>query len=603
MSEWDDDDPGAVDDDGAYDPIVEGYEDAGPARPGDDELDGPGPLGCPVVPLGTHQGRYYYVTTLGELTYLRAREHTDLALLGLMGGNDRWLWRMFPVVRPDGQGGERPVGWHAKRAATWLMNQCTRAGLVDVTAELRGLGTWRGPQGDDGRAGLIVHAGDAVLVGGQWQRPGRHGAHIYGADRRLDKPGNTPLTPAQAEQLLGLLNCWRIRGPGVVYRLLLGFLGAATMPGALDWRPAIWLVGAKETGKTTLQSLFAELLGSTAVAISNTSEAAIRHVLGIHALTVLVDEFETANLGPVVESVLDLVRVASSGRSGKVVRGGMDGRPVFSTLVASFAFSSIHTPHLSSADRSRLTVFEFGPLDQDPETVSAFEAARAAVAGFGPALRRRCLDAWPRLSRTLSVVQAALAAQGHGNRARDQLGTLLAWSHLLLSDAELQPAEAEALVAELDAAAMAEEADDLEDHQQWLLHLLASRVPDWQAGERRPIGRLIVECRDLPGGAHAAENKPREELANIGLQVVDDERRRPHGPWLLVSNSSPDIARIFQGTRWEKVRWRDLLLRSPAAHVAGQVRFHAGFGSKAVAVHMDELPMGDRFGSSVSIGR
>lgn len=599
MSDWDDV-PGPDDAD-AYDPIVEGVDsaEAPPAPPpevGDGE--GPGPEGCPVVPVGTHRQRFYYITALGELTWLAPKDHgSDMAILALFGGDQRWLWDRFPATRSSGpEGGEeRQVGWHAKRAGGWLMRQCSDVGLVDVAAELRGLGTWRGGADDQGHRPLVFHAGDGVLVvggkdGGTWKRPGRHGGHLYGADRKIDRPGKTALTTAQARQLLELLKLWRIRGPDVNYRLLLGFIAAASLPGALEWRPSVWMVGAKETGKTTLQSIVGELLGSTGVQISNTSEAAIRHVLGVHALAVMVDEFETSNLGPVVESVLDLVRVASSGRSGKVVRGGMNGQPVFSTLVASFAFSSIHTPHLSSADRSRLTVFEFGALDGSTDGLLAFEKAREAVAGFGPAFRRRCLDAWPRFSRTLSIVQAALAAQGHGNRSRDQLGTLLAWSHLLLADDDMHPDEADDLVADLDAAAMAEEADDLEDHDQWLLHLLASRDPDWHSGERRPIGRLIMDVLSTQ------DTRARDVLANLGLQVVDDEAKRPYGPWLLVSNTSPDLARTFQGTRWEKVRWRDLLLRVPAAHVAGQTRFHEGLSTKAIAVHVNSLPLGDRFG-------
>lgn len=234
----------------------DGRDDPPPVTPQDD---GPDPETCAVKPLGTYGGRYYYLTRLGQLAELGYSHHTTLGIGGrLFEGDVAWLEHHFPRYAGRGKNAE-VVGFDDGKAAWWFMRRAAACGIVDVAADLRGLGAWADPD-DPGR--LVFHAGDAVLIGGKWCPPGRHGRHLYAAERRIDRPGDVALSKADAGDLLKLIGGWRYAGRDITPRLILGWLVAAGVPGALEWRPSIWFSGDKGTGKTTLLWLLYKLLGS-----------------------------------------------------------------------------------------------------------------------------------------------------------------------------------------------------------------------------------------------------------------------------------------------------------------------------------------------------
>lgn len=566
--------------------------DDGAVPPADDgDGPGPGPEGCPVVPLGTQGQRFYYLTRLGQMVYLRPRDHTSLGIAGgLFEGDVSWLWRRFPMSKGSGKR-EQQIGWDCGLAAEWLMRQAAECGIVDVASEVRGLGTWADDEHPDK---LIVHAGDSVLVDGQWRTPGRYGRYLYAGDRGIDRPGNTPLTPQQADELLKLIGSWRFRGGEISARIILGWLVGASLPGALDWRPSVWIAGAKETGKTTLLWLLARLLGSTALELAHLSEAGVRQALGINALAVLVDEFEVQDLGNIVSEVMRFVRVASSGRSGRVVKGGMDGAPVFTTLVGSFAFSSIYRPPLTPQDRQRLALVELDPLGTGGEARSGFQSDLTRLARLGPALRRRVIDQWSRFPELLAVYMAALEASGHDQRAREHYGTLLACADLVLTDQPPDPAGIQPYVDDLLIDTGDDDGDDAPDHEVWLRHLFQSPAPNWRNGEHRPIGRLVTDALALN-----VDDAVHSDLRAVGLKIEKDpkklgDRTAPH---LIVANTHPTLAKQFDGSRFAGVEWRQVLRRAPGAFAAGQVRFGGDYNGKATAVPIAVLPLDvSRFG-------
>ena len=46
---------------------------------------------CPVKPLGEWQGTCFYMSRSGELRQLKHREHRELEIKGLFGGELEWL--------------------------------------------------------------------------------------------------------------------------------------------------------------------------------------------------------------------------------------------------------------------------------------------------------------------------------------------------------------------------------------------------------------------------------------------------------------------------------------------------------------------------------
>lgn len=558
-----------------------------------------GPEGCPVIPLGTNDGQYFYLTPLRQIARVRAKDHGPLGIIGLFEGKVAWLWEKFPVKRGGGQDGEeKVVGWHHQRAATWLMDQCRERGVVDVSVQIRGLGAWPDPV--DPRS-LVFHAGDAVLIGGQPQRAGMHDGYIYTASRPIDRPGDTPLTPAEAARLLVILETWNWRYEEIMPRLLLGWLAVAGVPAALGWRPSIWLSGDAETGKSTLIVLIRMLLAKTVHHLANISEAGLRQTLRMDALSAMVDEFETDGLGEIVDQVLTLVRVASSDISGSLVRGSGDGMAAFSRITACFLFSSIVVPPLSTANQDRLTLFDLQPLDKSFEDREAFRREFDAVAAFGPKLRRRVLDNWHRFRGCLDAYGAALARAGHRNRAADQLGTLLAGADLLLTDEVTTPERAEEYAALLPAERLAEDADRMPTHTRWLLDLITQPAGNWHSGVRLPIGQMIANCNRLGGDEQSSA-----ELRALGLRVVPateaEQRWRLKEPGLLVANRHMQLKRLFDGTEWAGLDWKLLLRRVPGAISAGKVNFGKQLQTRATLVPLSEVPIDAAPGAAQEVG-
>lgn len=71
---------------------------------------------------------------------------------------------------------------------------------------VRGRGFWRDEEG-----GLIVHAGNRILVRGQWHEAGLHGDHVYPAAIDLPLP-QPPADPgnrfAAGQEVLALFERW-----------------------------------------------------------------------------------------------------------------------------------------------------------------------------------------------------------------------------------------------------------------------------------------------------------------------------------------------------------------------------------------------------------
>jgi hypothetical protein len=559
-----------------------------------------------VIPLGTQGRSYSFLDTLGQVVALRDTDLArDMALLGLFGGDDRWLYYRFPVTKlrkPDDgdEKVEEVVGWNHRQAGKWLIRQATRCGVIYVSDELRGLGAWADEEGR-----VVVHCGDAVQVDGDWRPPGRIGNWLYGADRRIDRPALSPLTPQEGQRLLALLGRWDLDGPAVMPRLLLGWIAAATMPGALPFRPSVWFVGPKETGKTTLQALISRLLGSTAEFVTQFSEPAVRQTLGMNSKALLIDEFEAPDKRELVPMIMELVRGASSGHAPKVIRGSGDGRSVATALYTVFAFSSIYMPPLTPQDRSRLTIVDLRRLTADPAQEATFRKEMEALARLGPRFRRRCYDAFPRLAPTMAVYSSALAEVGHRGRSNEHLSVMLAFAHLVLSDGPPDIQDARDHVRDLRAEVLAETREELADHEEWLHHLCASPHPmSWGGGLRPTIGALIQRVLN-----NDTEGHPVEQLAALGLKVEQVHERRQggqdvglgRGPWLMVANRHPTLASVFKGHRFEAVEWRHVLKHCSDAYVGGQTRFGkqteegANLSCKAMAVHLHALPLGLRF--------
>lgn len=570
----------------------------------------------PFTPLGCDGLSYSIMKHGGQVVELAAKEMAHNAIVGLCGdAGDGWLWKAFPQYDRDG---DRVVGWALKAAVRYIIRECSKAGWFDPYEDYRGVGVWRydpgrPPEPDD--PPVIVHCGDVLWTGEvargrlprpQWFRPGRWGRHVYGGARPQMRPADAPATAAEVGELLALFGSWHWERREVDPVLLLGSIGAAMVVGALEWRPSIWLAGDKATGKSTLQRLLGWLLGDLPLRLADATEASVRQLLAGAARPVLVDELEATLDNTRAEALIRLAQLASQRDGGKVARGDAgSGRATLFNLDASFLFASTLRPPLPPAMLTRITVLALRELQATPEEREAIRVRVLAAAKLGPGIRRRMIDSWARYERALEAFYRQLAGAGHGSRAADQLGTLLACAWVLAEDGEADdPARLEAWCGQVSPAELQVRDDEMADHDRCALRLLSSREPGWSGGVQRPIAEMVTlalglspknltfdEGMDLPG----MQRKAGRDLARLGLRVYPEKDGLP--ALLAVSNTCEGIGQIFAGTHWAGRSgatgvWVQALRRVKGAEATeNPVRF-GEVSTRAVLIPLDSLPLG-----------
>ena len=202
------------------------------------------PPDCPVRPLGKDGKVRYYLDADRQLIALADRDHSRLGILGLFGKRSELLYGYWPRHNKDGD----VTGWRPELASENLMAACSEQGVWDAKERQRGRGAW---PGDDGE--LVLHTGSHVMVFPPTSNPYRDhhsapaglvGRYVYSAAASVNVP-DAEAVPAgvgsPADTLLTLLRTWRWRRGEMDAVLLLGWIGAAMIGGALHWRPMVWL--------------------------------------------------------------------------------------------------------------------------------------------------------------------------------------------------------------------------------------------------------------------------------------------------------------------------------------------------------------------------
>lgn len=540
----------------------------------------PLPDGCPVHPLGMQSGETptaVYLSASGIISKLAGQAHGLGNLEGLFAPHNKFLWEHWPRRTQDGA---TVNGFKAELVRSDLFAAAGRLGIWDELERVRGPGAWRGAGGE-----LILHLGDRVMMDGELHPWGVLDGMVYPAGPTMLGPaartlkGANPTQPGQ--QVLALLQTWNWRHPTIAPRLMLGWICAAMVGGALKWRPAVWPTGDRGTGKSTLLDACKALLGpNAAVQTANTTAAGIRQAVMARSVPVLLDELESSDDGgDVVQKVIELLRQASSGSIG--LRGGADHKGQVFQIRSAMLATSIMVPPLRSQDRSRIAVLDLRPLDSSkpPPDVRADR-----LHALGQQLLRRMVDNWPQLDGRLATWRAQLEAHaGMDARGADQYGTLLACADLALSDL---PPDGE-LLAEVVGEGLTKmlgelRADDVQDWRRAIDHMLTAPAEAYRGGDRLTLGELVGRAAGHVVGIDADDAN--KALASAGLRVMVQSGVW----WLAVANQHQHLSRVYQGTIWAgrsgtSGGWRQVMLRAPGALVPpNALRFGAGVSQRVV---------------------
>lgn len=341
----------------------------------------------------------HYLDPRRRLRSIRDKDHGRLQILGLLGEQNTIL-EEYPQFQREtkigkrSSGGGREVeewaitGWKPDEVARALIAECAKKGTFDPLERVRGLGAWLSPAGD-----LVLHVGDAVLVGRRWRRPGVIEGFVYSADKQLPRPAEIMTlggSTGPAADLLQTLRTWNWKRPELDPYLLLGWTGAAKIGGALRWRPGVYLTGDTGTGKSTLiDEILRPIFGPEgAVIVSDATASGIAQRLKFATLPVIADELEATSNPQARDAIMELRRAAASGALR--LRGSADQEAHGQQLRFCSLFSAILPVAISPQDENRSTSLELiGPPTGKPphcEPVKMDAVARA--------LTRQLVDYW-----------------------------------------------------------------------------------------------------------------------------------------------------------------------------------------------------------------
>lgn len=570
---------------------AEGAREVGGGFRGSETLDKWGlPPGCPVVPLGVLGLEHHYLDALGQLITIPAGEHNRGRLRSLFKQEADYAWtvRRWVRVKDDGS----VTGLRPELISDDLMKASSLAGIWDPAERVRGRGAWRGPNDE-----LILHAGGQVQVflprpdawalrqehkPGVLELEGDASRYVYPAAERAGEVARE-MDGAPAEDVRDLLETWNWRRPDIDPILLLGWIGAAMVGGALKWRPSVWFTGTKGTGKSTLQGAVAHLIG-TCLTLADTTAAGVWQTLQHQTLPVLVDELEADADNRRSMGVVALARLSASG--GQMARGSDRHAAKTFSLRCCFAFSSVLMPPLLGTDRSRLAILELGELASGVEMP---DLSPTRLRRLHAQLRRRMVDGWHRLDRTIEIYRRALSAVGHSARGADQFGTLLGCADILLFNDVPGEDAVKSWIGQMGVVDIHETADDMRDEEQCWQHLLASPIDPYRGGERVNLGVWLNRAlgREDPDQVAPA-------LAAIGAHGVTVRRSLSAPPVVAVANAHRGLAAVYHGTRWAAGVWRQALQRLPGAERSSSAIYFGGATSKATLLPEGAVPRDDR---------
>lgn len=494
------------------------------------------PVDCPVVPLGIEGDTFFYLDANKQLRPLAASKHGRLDLQSLFVPYTDLLDTYWPAKDKEGE----ITGWKPEMCARALMDAAGKIGPVSIENKVRGPGCWLGSRGE-----LVMHCGDKIISGDRGvMDPGQIGEHVYPAAPKKPKPAEEECDASGVEELLSLLKTWNWRRGHLDPHLVLGWIAAAIMGGALQWRPLVWISGDKATGKSTLHDVINKILGEDGmISTADTTAAGIRQAVGHMTLPVAIDELEAEEDNRRQMDVIKIARFACSG--AQALRGGADHKGSRFVLRNCFMFSSILIPPMMSQDVSRMAILQLDTLTD--ATPPALEPDRLSF--IGSVIRRRIMDRWPDFATILHKYRAALTEVGHGGRSADQFGTLMACHDLILEEGIPSDEHVESWAEQLKWSAMNEAESDEPDWQKCINHLMQSQVDYFRNGERFSVGTWVMRAAGMEVGYQdfAEANKV---LASVGLRVKEHYYTDKPVKVLLIANSHQGLQAIFRETHW-----------------------------------------------------
>lgn len=526
------------------------------------------PPHMPVRPLGKRKSHLYFIDPNDEFVELSASKLSQQGEIdNLFGPAIGYLWSFYGKMSSNGE--LRIKYEDVRRHLTGACGRLVaRTGLFDPMRKVRGRGAWRTATGV-----LVLHLGSRLWIGGTETPLGEVEGHVYARDVDLAAPASSEAmsielanlfyeagllegddrSKAPGRWMLAAMKTWNWKRPEFDPRLVLGYVVCVYLGAALKWRPAIYPIGDKASGKSSLLALIKAVLGDRLMDLADPSGPGIYQSLGLAAIGVWADEFEQEGESASdarAASVMRLARYASDGKN--VVRGGAEGVPTNYQARGTFGFTGINPPPMKPAELSRIAMPMLSKLTD--ASAKAPELSEALGEELGRHLLRRVVDRWHEWPDVLTAWRGVLLSHGHDSRAADTFGTLLAAAHLVLDDGVPLSAQIDPLAKHLPRSSMSETQDDRANWEKCIDRLLQAQPDAWRQYKYRSVGEFLTAVLDERPKDDADEVAPmaaRDRLSTAGMGLCIPTGGPLQGRLCLaVPSNHVEVAKLFERSLW-----------------------------------------------------
>jgi putative DNA primase/helicase len=522
---------------------------------------------------------YYMPDGFRQVVALKTSDHHKLRLMELAPLS--WWQSNFPSDKRSGD----LTDWTL--AAESLIRRSQRAGIWDEDA-IRGRGAWW----DQGRA--AIHLGDRVVVDNVTYNLGdAPGNFVYELNTRIDLASGNPLTNSEACKVVDICENLRWKSP-ISGKLLAGWVFLAPICGALDWRPHVWITGGAGSGKSTImKEIIHRVLKANMLFVQGeTTEAGIRQELGHDALPVVFDEIESQSEKATarVNSIMDLMTIASSETGAKLVKGGANNKAMSYLIRSMFCFSSITVNLKQHAAKTRVTVLDMQqkPANESEEDMAQYNKMLDIIFTtmddeYIRRLQARAVELVPVIRHNARIFAEAAALTVGSRRFGDQVGTLIAGAYALHSRNEVTPEVARSWIESQDWDEH-DESTESKDERSCMQFLLGQHVRvDTEKGQKnRTIGELV----EISTAVGIEDESISEEVAKATLRrhgIIVDGAFFDGGGSVTIANSHPMLEKMLCKSPWS-TGWTRTLARLPGSVKTEGVNRYAGVASRGITI-------------------
>lgn len=522
-----------------------------------------------IRPLGHNRGVYYFFPrATGQIMEFSATGLGRAQNLYQLAPRSFWEAMYAP---------EEKMGAIVDYASADLIRLCQQKGIFSLE-DVRGVGVWKERSG-----ALLVNCGDVIVGEGVRMHPSQFdGEYVYEAGKKIIDLDNMPLENKDAARFRDICKSltWKDNQSG---DLLAGWIVTSAVGGCLLWRSHIFVTGQKSSGKSTVMDkiISAALRGIALKLDGGTTEPKVRMDIGASSRPFIMDEAEAESqkAKTQMEGILEYFRKANSGGKLGNANGTYNAR-------SAACFGGINPPVSQGADMDRWTLLELTPNKsgtRDQDYKELLEEIREVVTDdFPDRLLARTVANLDTLLYNIDVFVDVFSKKLGSKRAGDQIGTLVAGSHSLVSTRKVTFDFVEEWVARQDWD-FGELTGGGSDAETLVSAIMASRIR-WDAegmGRESSIGELIWRSCTPQALGHADAVKG---LGGVGIKVEDDR--------ILISNSSRPLQGLLRDTPWSSMWKRTLGDYEGADNADGKVVYFApGLRTRATSIPISALGM------------